>query len=160
MDQEEKEETSAVHVWLILWKSYEAVHAYAMEQIGSLDMCMSDFAVLEILLHKGSLPINEIGKRLALTSGSMTTAIDRLEQRGLARREANADDRRTRYVTLTASGRKLIARAFGEHSAWLEQAGSALSLKERKTLISLLKKFGFSAQAKLTEQRAKRDLDR
>jgi MarR family transcriptional regulator, 2-MHQ and catechol-resistance regulon repressor len=160
MDKVEEEETSAVHVWLVLWKSYEAVHAYAMEQIGSLDLCMSDFAVLEILLHKGSLPINEIGKRLALTSGSMTTAIDRLEQRGLARREANADDRRTRYVALTAPGRKLIERAFEQHSAWLEQAGSVLSLKERKTLISLLKKFGFSAQARLTEQRIKRDVDR
>jgi MarR family transcriptional regulator, 2-MHQ and catechol-resistance regulon repressor len=155
MDKKQ-DETSAVHVWLILWKSYEAVHGYAMEQIGSLDMCMSDFAVLEILLHKGSLPINEIGKRLALTSGTMTTAIDRLEQRGLVRREASADDRRTRFVALTAAGRKLIERAFEQHSAWLEQAGSALSTKERKTLVGLLKKFGFSAQARLTEQRAKK----
>lgn len=149
----ETAETSAVHLWLVLWKSYEAVRAYAMEQIGSLDMCMSDFAVLELLLHKGALPINEIGRRLALTSGSMTTAIDRLEARALVRREASPDDRRTRLVALTPAGRKLIGQAFDQHSAWLDQAGNALSVQERKTLVSLLKKFGFSAQAKLDEAR-------
>lgn len=149
----EKSDTSAVHVWLVLWKSYEAVHAYAMEQIGSLEMCMSDFAILEVLLHKGSLPVNEIGKRLALTSGSMTTAVDRLEKRGFVRREYDAFDRRTRLVALTSAGQKLIERAFQQHTAWLEQAGSALSLNERATLITLLKKFGFSAQTKLSERR-------
>jgi MarR family 2-MHQ and catechol resistance regulon transcriptional repressor len=124
-----------------------------MKQIGSLDMCMSDFAILEVLLHKGSLPINEIGKRLALTSGSMTTAIDRLEERGFVRRENSLSDRRTRYVALTSAGRKLIERAFQQHTVWLEQAGGALSSNERATLIGLLKKFGFSAQAKLSEHR-------
>jgi len=49
----------------------------------------SDFAVLEALLHKGPLPVNEIGKKVLLTSGSMTVAVDRLEQRRLVERRAH-----------------------------------------------------------------------
>jgi MarR family 2-MHQ and catechol resistance regulon transcriptional repressor len=145
---------SGVHVWLVLWKAYESVHAYAMEHIGSLDMCMSDFAILEILLHKGSLPINEIGKRLGLASGTMTTAIDRLEQRQLVRRELSEGDRRARYVALTPTGRKLISRGFDQHSDWLESITGSLNAKEKEALISLLKKFGFAARDGLAKKHA------
>jgi len=59
-----------------------------------LELCGSDFAVLEALLHKGPLPVNEIGKKILLTSGSITVAIDRLEKRGLVERRAHGTDRR------------------------------------------------------------------
>jgi len=140
-------DTSAVHVWLILWKAYESVNRYATQQISSLNICMSDFAILEILLHKGPLTINEIGRRLALTSGSMTTAIDRLERRELVTREFKEDDRRARYVCLTQQGRKLIKKAFEEHSQALEDVALNLSTQERRTLMELLKRFGKSAEA-------------
>src|ERR1044072_7590730 len=73
---------SGVHVWLVLWKSAQAVEAYAKKSIVDLEMCGSDFAVLEALLHRGALPVNEIGKKVLLTSGSITVAIDRLEEEG------------------------------------------------------------------------------
>lgn len=144
-------DTSAVHVWLVLWKAYESVNKFAEQQISSLNMCMSDFAILEILMHKGPLPINEIGKRLSLTSGSMTTAIDRLEGRSYVTREIIGDDRRTRYVCLTPQGRKLIKKSFTEHAQSLESIADGLTIKERQILIELLKKFGKSAQAACEE---------
>ncbi len=73
---------SSVHVLLVLWKAARAVESYAEKSITDLEMCGSDFAVLEALLHKGPLPVNEIGKKILLTSGSITVAIDRLEKRG------------------------------------------------------------------------------
>src|SRR3977135_3861134 len=103
-------------------------------------MCGSDFAVLEALLHKGALPINEIGKKVLLTSGSITVAVDRLETKGLVERRAHRTDRRARVVHLTKEGRKLIARAYADHAADLEQLMSkSLTTRERVTLISLLK---------------------
>ena len=57
-------------------------------------MCGSDFAVLEALLHKGPLPVNEIGKKILLTSGSITAAIDRLEDKEFVERRAHGTDRR------------------------------------------------------------------
>ena len=137
---------SGVHVFLVLWKAASAVQAFAEKSISELEMCGSDFAVLEALLHKGPLPVNEIGRKVLLTSGSITVAVDRLETRGLVERRAHDTDRRARIVHLTKEGRKLITRVYAEHAADMERLASAsLTREERKTLISLLKKIGYQA---------------
>src|SRR5438105_14361938 len=99
---------SGVHVFLVLWKAARAAQAYAEKSISKLEMCGSDFAVLEAVLHKGPLPINEIGKKVQLTSGSITVAVDRLEAKGFVERRAHGTDRRTKVVHLTKEGRTLI----------------------------------------------------
>ena len=137
---------SGVHVFLVLWKAARAVQAYAEKSITDLEIGGSDFAVLEALLHKGPLPVNEIGKKVLLTSGSITVAVDRLEEKGLVERRAHGSDRRARIVHLTKEGRKLITRAYAQHAADLEQLMStSLTAKERATLIRLLKKIGYQA---------------
>jgi MarR family 2-MHQ and catechol resistance regulon transcriptional repressor len=137
---------SGVHVFLVLWKAASAVQAYAESSISELEMCGSDFAVLEALLHKGPLPVNEIGKKVLLTSGSITVAIDRLENKGLVERRAHGTDRRARIVHLTKAGRKLISRVYADHAADMERLASAsLTKAERQTLIRLLKKIGYEA---------------
>src|SRR6202165_119785 len=83
---------SGVHVFLVLWKAARAVEAYAEKSILQLEMCGSDFAVLEALLHKGPLPVNEIGKKVLLTSGSITVAVDRLEAKGLVERRGHGSN--------------------------------------------------------------------
>src|SRR5437667_1963711 len=139
---------SGVHVFLVLWKAARAAQAYAEKSISELEMCASDFAVLEALLHKGPLPVNEIGKKVMLTSGSITVAVDRLETKGLVERRAHGTDRRARIVHLTKAGRKLIMRVYADHAAEMERlALASLTRAERETLISLLKKFGYKAAA-------------
>jgi MarR family 2-MHQ and catechol resistance regulon transcriptional repressor len=137
---------SGVHVFLVLWKASRAAQAYAEKSILGLEMCGSDFAVLEALLHKGPLPVNEIGKKVLLTSGSITVAVDRLETKGLVERRAHGTDRRARIVHLTNDGRRLITRVYGDHAADMERLATAsLTRSERKTLINLLKKIGYEA---------------
>ena len=141
---------SGVHVFLVLWKAARAVQAYAEKSVSELQMCGSDFAALAALLHKGPLPVNEIGKKVLLTSGSITVAVDRLETKGLVERRAHGTDRRARIVHLTKEGRKLITRAYADHAADLERLASAsLTRAERETLIGLLKKIGYRAAATL-----------
>jgi MarR family 2-MHQ and catechol resistance regulon transcriptional repressor len=143
---------SGVHIFLVLWKAAHAVATYAGKSIEGLEMCGSDFAVLEALLHKGPLPVNEIGKKILLTSGSITVAIDRLETMGLVERRAHSTDRRTRVVHLTMGGQKLITPAYAAHAADLERlAVASLKRAERVEFIRLLKKIGFKASA-LSEQ--------
>ena len=113
---------SGVHVFLVLWKAASAAQAYAEKSIAELEMCVSDFAVLEAVLHKGPLPVNEIGKKVQLTSGSITVAIDRLEKKGLVERRPHGTDRRARIVHLTKAGRKLITRIYADHAADMEKA--------------------------------------
>ncbi|MBI4909186.1 MAG: MarR family transcriptional regulator [Acidobacteria bacterium] len=103
-------------------------------------MCLSDFAVLEALLHVGPQPVNELGRKVLLTSGSITTAVDRLAERGLVRRVGHPSDRRTRIVSLTSEGRSLIRAQFATHAHDLERAMHGLTATERRTLFGLLRK--------------------
>jgi len=141
-------ETTGIHLWLVLWKAYEAVRRHAEHHIHSLGLGFSDFAVLEVLLHKGPSPVNTIGDLVHLTSGSITAAIDRLERKSLVARCAHSSDRRARVVHLTETGRQLIECAFRDHTAAMEAATSGLTAEERAQAVVLLKKLGLSAQAK------------
>ena len=137
---------TGVHVFLVMWKAVNAVETYAQHSIAELEMCGSDFAILEALLHKGPLPINEICRKVLLTSGSITVAVDRLESKGWVERRASGTDRRAKIVHLTKAGKELIGRVYARHAADMEQLASAsLTKAERETLIRLLKKIGYEA---------------
>jgi MarR family 2-MHQ and catechol resistance regulon transcriptional repressor len=139
--------TSGIHLWLVLWKAYEALRGHAERNIAGLGLCLSDFGVLEMLLHKGPAPVNAIGQRVFLTSGSITAAVDRLETKGLVRRGEDPADRRTRVVHLTGEGRKLIEEAFARHAEAMEAAAGGLNAAERAEAVALLKKLGLFAAA-------------
>ena len=142
---------SGVHVWLVLMKAHRSMVRHATMSIVSLDVGISDFAVLEVLLHKGPQSVGEIGRRVNLTSGSITTANDRLEQRGLVARAAHASDRRARVVHLTPTGKTRITHVFATHKEAMDRAAHGLSKAERGTLIELLKKLGTTAERQLSE---------
>jgi MarR family 2-MHQ and catechol resistance regulon transcriptional repressor len=142
-------DTSGVHLWLVLWKAARTLQAHADQSIESLDLCQSDFGVLEALLHKGPLPIKTLGEKVLLTSGSITSAIDRLERHGWVERTADSSDRRSRIVRLTPDGRKTIREAFVGHKKHMETAVSSLSAQERRALIDLLRRLGQDAQGRL-----------
>ena len=135
------------HVFLVLWKAYRALLGRADASKLRINLCDSDFRVLECLLHKGPLPVNVIGEKVDLTTGSITTAIDRLETKWLVVRKHHADDRRIRLVELTAKGRRLIEKGYSQHKLDMEAAVSALSTEERLSLVRLLRKLGKSVEA-------------
>src|SRR5213595_2002732 len=126
-------DVSGTHLWLVLMKAHRTLQRLATRSIEASEVGLSDFAVLEMLLHKGPQPVNEIGRRIALTSGAITTAVDRLEARGLVTREAHETDRRARIVRLTARGKEEAAKAFAVHKTAMDLAASALSKRERAT---------------------------
>jgi len=136
------QDSSGVHVWLVFMKAFQALVPHAAGSIKRTKLGDSDFRVLEVLLHKGPLPVNTIGPKVWLTAGSISVAVDRLVKKGLVARKERANDRRVRQVELTAKGRALITRGFREHAAGMEDAVGVLSKKERLTLLRLLKKLG------------------
>ncbi|MFL5481931.1 MAG: MarR family winged helix-turn-helix transcriptional regulator [Gemmatimonadaceae bacterium] len=139
-------DVSGTHLWLVLMKAHRTLQRLATRSIEASDICLSDFAVMEMLLHKGPQPVNEIGRRIELTSGAITTAVDRLESRGLVTREAHESDRRARIVGLTPRGKEQAAKVFASHKTAMDLAATGLSKKERATLIELLRKLGTSAE--------------
>ncbi len=139
---------AATHVWLVLFKASRAVERNAQASIAGLEIGLSDFAVLELLLHKGPQPVNRIGRKVLLASGSITAAVDRLEARGLLQRTVDPEDLRARIVRLTAHGRKLAEQAFAKHASDMEETMAVLRPREREDLVRLLKKLGMWAAAR------------
>jgi MarR family 2-MHQ and catechol resistance regulon transcriptional repressor len=144
------ERADGTHLWLVLMKAHRALARHAERSIAALDMCLSDFAILELLLHKGPQKLTDLGRRIDLSSGAMTTAVDRLEARQLVARSFDTADRRTRVVHLTPAGESLIAAAFGVHSSAMNAAAGGLDADEQTRLTALLKKLGTHAERQLT----------
>src|SRR6201993_97074 len=122
------------HVWLVMMKAMRALMKYAAAGIEETGLGLSDFAVLEVLLHKGPLPVNTIGPMVDLTPGSISIAVDRLVAKSLVSRVESAEDRRVRIVALTPRGKDLIVSAFREHSGQMKRVFSELSTEELRVL--------------------------
>jgi MarR family 2-MHQ and catechol resistance regulon transcriptional repressor len=138
---------SAARLWLVLARAHGSIVDYIESAITAEGLGVSDFAVLEVLLHKGPLTISAIGEKVLLASASMTSAIDRLEKRGLVRRTNCSSDRRIRIVELTDCGKASIEGIYARHEADLEKVSVSLSSEERKVMYEGLKKLGRAAQA-------------
>lgn len=138
--------TTAPHIRLVLWKAAKAIETVDRASISGTGLQLSEFTIMEVLLHKGPLPINAIGEKVLLTSGSMTAAINRLEKKGFVRRIQDASDGRFFHVHLTEIGRIVIQNAYEKHSTNLEEVAAALSQEERNELVRLLKKIGRHAE--------------
>jgi MarR family transcriptional regulator, 2-MHQ and catechol-resistance regulon repressor len=133
------------HVWLVMMKAMRALTRYATAGIEETGLGLSDFGVLEVLLHNGPLPVNTIGPIVDLTPGSISIAVDRLVAKGLVSRVESAEDRRVRIVALTPPGKDLIVSAFRKHSGQMKRVFSELSPEELRGLEEALKKVGRQA---------------
>ena len=141
------------HVWLVMMKAMHALTRYAAAGIEETGLGLSDFGVLELLLHKGPMPVNTIGPIVDLTPGSISIAVDRLVAKSLVSRVESAEDRRVRIVALTPRGRDLIVSAFREHSGQMKKVFSELSAEELHSLEVTLKKVGKRAAALMEPRR-------
>lgn len=141
-----EEDLSGTHTWLVLWKARDAIKVAAEKSISDTGLILSEFGILEMLLHKGPLPVNVIGRIAGLTTGSITTAIDRLEERGLVERRNDPNDKRIRIVHLTSEGKALIEPAFEKHARDMDEWISVLEPAERRALQDMLRRLGRHAQ--------------
>jgi len=135
------------HVWVVMMKAMRALTRYAAAGIDETGLGLSDFGVLELVLHKGPLPVNALGPLVDLTPGSISIAVDRLVAKGLVSRVESAEDRRVRIVSLTSQGKDLIVAAFRKHSGQMKRVFSELSAEELRSLEASLKKVGKRAAA-------------
>ena len=137
---------SAANIRLVLWKAAKTIEKVDRTSIAETGLHLSDFQIMEVLLHKGPLPINAIGEKVLLTSGSMTAAANRLEKKRLVKRVQDPSDGRCFYIHLTDEGRDIIEKAFISHEQNLEKIAAVLSPDERDELVRLLKKIGYNAE--------------
>jgi MarR family 2-MHQ and catechol resistance regulon transcriptional repressor len=150
----------APRLWLVLARCHRALNQLAERSIEEAGLCLTDFAALEALLHKGPLTITEIHSKVPLALGSMTAAVDRLEEKGLIIRTAARDDRRAKVLKLTPEGRRVVEAAFSRHAAELEAAMVVLNASEKRQLHGMLKKLGLFAAGASAETRREKEISK
>jgi MarR family transcriptional regulator, 2-MHQ and catechol-resistance regulon repressor len=133
---------NGIDLFLTLQRTYRTMLGRVEQSKKKSGLGDSDFRVLEVLLQQGSLPVNVIGEVIGLTTGSITTAVDRMEAKWLVVRKNHPNDRRVRLVDLTSKGRKLIEKACDQFAVDMEDAVNCLSKEERFVLAGLLRKLG------------------
>ena len=127
-------------VWIALAHCYRTMSSAIERSFVDAGMSLTDFMLLEVLLHKGSMTITEIQAAVLLASGSMTAAVDRLEQKGYLARTSSRTDRRARVLELTEQGEAAIKIAYDQHRTQLRQWMKPLSAPERARTFSNLRK--------------------
>jgi MarR family 2-MHQ and catechol resistance regulon transcriptional repressor len=142
-----------VHCWLILAKAFQAAAKYLYAGLEETGIDDTDFRILEALLSKGPLPVNTIGPKVYLTPGSISTAVDRLFERGLVSRVESPEDRRVRVVSLTPKGKRLIAPVFRKHAAEIKKVFAYASPEELRALQTILKRIGKRAESLGTQSK-------
>jgi MarR family 2-MHQ and catechol resistance regulon transcriptional repressor len=128
--------------WLVIRKAFHWLERHGLDSVAATGLGLGDFAVLKLLLFAGPLPVNVIGAKVLLTSGSITASIDRLEARGLVKRTRHPIDRRTFLVALTPQGRDKIGPASRAHAKRMTRLVCALTPDEQHELVRLMKKLG------------------
>ncbi|HLU22325.1 MarR family winged helix-turn-helix transcriptional regulator [Lederbergia graminis] len=141
-----KEYEESLKLFIVLSRAYRSVNEEVNKHIQKSGLNPTEFAVLELLYHKGKQPLQQIGGKILLASGSITYVVDKLEKKELVKRNASSEDRRVIYAEVTEKGKNFIEQFFPEHSKRIYELMSALEPDEIETAITLLKKLGLSVK--------------
>jgi MarR family 2-MHQ and catechol resistance regulon transcriptional repressor len=143
------EETAlALKLWIALARAHNAVGALAAADAQRHGLTVAEFGVLEALYHKGPMLLNEVQRRILVSSGGITYLVDRLEKRGLVERRDCPGDRRARFAALTDAGQALIASVFPRHAEMIRAALAGLGRDEKREAIRLLRVIRDAAEAR------------
>jgi MarR family 2-MHQ and catechol resistance regulon transcriptional repressor len=135
----DEETAQALRLWIALARAHNAVAVRASADVARHGLTVAEFGVLEALHHKGPMLLNEVQRRILVSSGGITYLVDRLEKRGLAERRDCPGDRRARLVALTPEGDALVASIFPQHAAVIRDAVRGLDAEQKAAATDLLR---------------------
>ncbi|GGI03640.1 MAG TPA: MarR family transcriptional regulator [Staphylococcus sp.] len=101
---------------------------------------ITEFAVMELLYHKGDQPIQKVKQRILIASSSTTYVIDQLVKKAYVARRQDTEDKRITYAVLTEKGHMLMDKIFPQHAETIEKAFSILDDEELAIFRRALKK--------------------
>ena len=142
-----QENRQAMKLYVVLTRTYKALLDRDQRNIRSYGLNITEFGVLELLYSKGSHPIQQIGDKILITSGTMTYVVDKLEKKGLIVRRPCDKDRRIVHAELTEAGRSKMSGILPKHYQALAESFNGLNQAEQEQAIELLKKISFSASS-------------
>lgn len=140
----EEELKQSLKLFIVLSRANKAINEESNQLLQHHGLNPTEFAVLELLFHKGMQPLQKIGQKILLASGSITYVVDKLEKRKFIVRIACSEDRRVTYAQITDEGKAFMEKIFPQHEQNLHTLLSALTYEEKNVAITLLKKLGLS----------------
>lgn len=141
----EKKQDPSLKLFVVLSKAYRSVADQVSQDIRGKGLNTTDFGVLELLYHQGDQPLQKIGDKILLASGSITYVVDKLEKKGYLLRVPSESDRRITYASITPKGEALLNDIFPEHWKQIEAITNGLTEVEKTEAVQLLKKLGMYA---------------
>ena len=97
-------------VGFLMRKVLGSVLAQVDAQLSAYDMTYVQWLPLYKLLMKEGDTVAGLARELDIDPGAMTRSLDRLEAKGLVRRERSTEDRRVVHLVLTDEGRKVARK--------------------------------------------------
>ncbi|UOQ91786.1 MarR family transcriptional regulator [Halobacillus shinanisalinarum] len=150
MDEQEqyrkKKQDPSLKLFVVLSKAQRAIADLVKDDIQSHGLNTTEFGVLELLYHEGDQPLQKIGEKILLASGSITYVVDKLEKKEYLRRVPSPNDRRITFAAITNKGENLLHGIFPEHWKQIESITGGLSDEEKLQAIDLLKQLGMHAE--------------
>ena len=137
-NNEREDISQSLKVFIALSRVHRSVMDTTNKSIQSNGLNPTEFAVLELLYHKGGQPLQQIGERILIASGSITYVVVR--EKGTSKRIPCPNDRRVIYAQLTESGENFIASIFPGHEQVIHQSFEMLTKEEKDELLDLLKR--------------------
>lgn len=145
MDEVQQEDLS-LKLFVVLTRAYNAIRKRIEEDIKTLGLNPTEFAVLELIYSRGDQPIQKIGEKVLIASSSITYVVDKLEKKKLLKRKPSPDDRRVTYASITEMGIALMDEIFPRHKAAIKEIFAGLDADEKENMIEQLKKLGYHAE--------------
>ncbi len=144
----EVEQEAALRLWVILSRAHAAIASHAHADVARSGLTLAEFAILEVLYHRGPMLLGEVQRRILVSSGGITFLVDRLTAKGLVERRNCDKDRRARYAALTPPGEALVAELFPAHADAITQAMRGLAADDQQVVAEMLRSLGLHAAAK------------
>lgn len=118
----------------------KAIQERIRDEMSKNKLSITEFSVLEVLFYQGKQTIQQIGNRILISSGSMTYVIDKLEQKGIIKRNDCREDRRVIHITLTTEGMEMMENIMPKYQAMVDSFFEDLTGDESELMVYFLKK--------------------
>jgi MarR family transcriptional regulator, 2-MHQ and catechol-resistance regulon repressor len=126
--------------FLMLMQTSKAIQERIRDEMSKNKLSITEFSVLEVLFYQGKQTIQQIGNRILISSGSMTYVIDKLEQKGIIKRNDCREDRRVIHITLTAEGMEMLENIMPKYQEMVDSIFGDLTDDESELLVNSLNK--------------------
>lgn len=144
-----EEKDVRIKAFTVFMKSSKSVEKLIKQDFLKKEINLNEYAVMELIYHRGDQPIQSIGKRVLMGGGSITYVIDKLEDKGFLYRRPCEKDRRKMFACITEEGNQYMKKRVKEQESLINTIFGEMNDQEVKEAIELFKRIGVHAESLL-----------